>query len=242
MSQKKGVGVPLFFITFFVFGILTAIGAGVVYLHQEFLKTWIAPALIGAPPVLGIIFFIITNSLFNARLKALKGPKESQVVAKETPKPEVQKEEKGKEEKKEEKTTQIVKEVVSKGPDPETVVVQFLGLLQKEGRLIDFLQEDLDLYDDAQIGASVREVHRGCKQVIDQVLKLAPVLDAEEGAQVEIDEVDPVRIKLVGNVKGKPPFRGVLRHCGWRCTQVKLPKWQADEKLDVLAPAEVEIQ
>ncbi len=242
MSQKRGVGVQLFFITVFIFGILTAIGGAVVYYHQEFLKNWMGPALIGAPPVLGIIFFIITNSLFNSKLKELERVDRAKKVSKEETPPEVKKEEKPRVEKKKEEVKVTPAPVVPQGPDPETVVVQFLGLLQKEGRLIDFLQEDLDLYDDAQIGASVREVHRGCKQVVDQVLKLAPVLDAEEGSQVEIDEVDPIRIKLVGNVKGKPPFRGVLRHCGWRCVEIKLPKWQAKEKLDVLAPAEVEIQ
>ncbi|MCD4755860.1 MAG: DUF2760 domain-containing protein, partial [Deltaproteobacteria bacterium] len=45
----------------------------------------------------------------------------------------------------------------------EIAIVQTLGLLQREGRLIDFLQEDIEPYDDAQIGAAVREVHRGCR-------------------------------------------------------------------------------
>src|SRR5262245_20543926 len=39
-----------------------------------------------------------------------------------------------------------------------------LALLQREGRLVDFLRESLDLHDDAAIGAAVRDIHRGCKK------------------------------------------------------------------------------
>ncbi len=123
----------------------------------------------------------------------------------------------------------------------EVAVAQLLGLLQREGRLLDFLQEDLDAYEDAQIGAAVREVHRGCKQALHDLLGLKPVLDAPEGSEVEIDEeFDPVRIRLVGNVQGNPPFHGVIRHCGWRYTRMRLPEWTGGAT-DILAPAEVEI-
>ncbi len=116
-------------------------------------------------------------------------------------------------------------------------------MLQREGRLIDFLQEDIDAYDDAQIGAAVREVHRGCRSALKDVLGLEPVIQADEGAVVEVDEdFDPARIKLVGRVHGKPPFRGVLRHSGWRFSKINLPAWTGGGKPDVLAPAEVEIQ
>ncbi|MCD4755876.1 MAG: DUF2760 domain-containing protein, partial [Deltaproteobacteria bacterium] len=124
----------------------------------------------------------------------------------------------------------------------EIAIVQTLGLLQREGRLIDFLQEDIEPYDDAQIGAAVREVHRGCKAALKEVFGLSPVLKAAEGSQVEIEEdFDPTRIKIIGNIRGNPPFKGTLRHCGWKFTEVHLPEWTAKEKTDVLAPAEVEI-
>src|SRR5690242_19459542 len=38
-----------------------------------------------------------------------------------------------------------------------------LALLQREGRLIDFLREPLDGFSDGDIGAAARDVHRGCK-------------------------------------------------------------------------------
>jgi hypothetical protein len=127
-------------------------------------------------------------------------------------------------------------------PDQGVTVVQVLGLLQREGRLIDFLQEDITPYSDEQIGAAVREVHKGCRQAMRESFMLAPVLDASEGSDVEIDEdFNPLHVKLVGNVHGKPPFRGVLRHCGWRYTTLNLPEWSSEKKTDVIAPAEVEI-
>ncbi|NIA08654.1 MAG: DUF2760 domain-containing protein, partial [Nitrospiraceae bacterium] len=92
------------------------------------------------------------------------------------------------------------------------------------------------------IGAAVREVHRGCRTALKEVFGLAPVLNAAEGSQVEIeDDFDPARIKLIGNVHGRPPFKGTLRHCGWKFTEVHLPEWTSKETTNVLAPAEVEI-
>src|SRR5207253_6846543 len=41
--------------------------------------------------------------------------------------------------------------------DGNGAAVQLLAILQREGRLLDFLQEDVDGYADAQIGAAVRD-------------------------------------------------------------------------------------
>jgi hypothetical protein len=41
-----------------------------------------------------------------------------------------------------------------------------LGILQREGRLIDFLEEDVASFTDAQIGAAVRDIHKGCKKAL----------------------------------------------------------------------------
>ena len=49
-------------------------------------------------------------------------------------------------------------------PDPGHRATQVLAILQRDGRLIDFLMEDLTAYDDAQIGAAVRDVHAGSRQ------------------------------------------------------------------------------
>jgi hypothetical protein len=123
-----------------------------------------------------------------------------------------------------------------------TSAVQLLAILQREGRLLDFLQEDVDAYSDAQIGAAVRDIHRGCKKALAEHLPLEPVLREAENAQVRVDPgFDPSRIRLVGNVVGEPPFTGALRHHGWRVAKVTLPAPAKATDPSVVAPAEVEL-
>ena len=121
--------------------------------------------------------------------------------------------------------------------------LQMLVILQRQGRLVDFLQENLDQYDDAQIGAAVRNIQSDCKATLNEHIRLEPVFKDEEGQEVDVPEgFDSQAIQLTGNVKGDPPFRGVLRHRGWKAVNVKLPKLTvASEKNSVVAPAEVEI-
>ena len=49
------------------------------------------------------------------------------------------------------------------GPDL-TAALQLLALLQREGRFVDFLQENVAEFTDADIGAAARVVHEGCKR------------------------------------------------------------------------------
>jgi hypothetical protein len=132
---------------------------------------------------------------------------------------------------------------VAAPPKPTTdAAVQFLGLLQREGRLVDFLREDIQPYDDAQIGAAVRAIHEGCRQILSEHVTLEPVLNANEGDEVTVPaDFDPSAIRLTGNVTGEPPFRGTLRHAGWRAKQVKLPAQPSGQDAKIVAPAEVEI-
>ena len=118
---------------------------------------------------------------------------------------------------------------------------QMLALLQRDGRLIDFLMEDLAPYSNEQVGAAVRDVHRGCRQALDKYATLGPVLDDAEGAAVVVDAgSDAARIKVVGNAAGAPPYRGVLRHRGWDARRLDLPPLPATGRT-VIAPAEVEV-
>jgi hypothetical protein len=120
--------------------------------------------------------------------------------------------------------------------------VQLLSLLQREGRLLDFLQEEIDSYSDAQIGAAVRDIHRGCKKALAEHLPIEPVLRDQENATVRVDPgFDPSRIRLVGNVLGEPPYTGTLRHHGWRTGKSALPTLTGTQDPSVVTPAEVEI-
>jgi hypothetical protein len=121
--------------------------------------------------------------------------------------------------------------------------VQMLALLQRDGRLIDFFNEDITPYKDAQVGAAVRELHANCRKALEQYVKLEPILAGEEDGPVTVDAgFDPASVKLVGNVTGQPPLRGLLRHKGWRVSAVKLPPLPTQEAgRAIVAPAEVEI-
>jgi hypothetical protein len=127
-------------------------------------------------------------------------------------------------------------------PESSDRAVQMLALLQRDGRLIDFIAEDLAPYQDAQIGAAARDVHESCRKAIDHYLRLEPVIDSEEGQPVTVEPgFDPAAIKLIGNVTGRPPLRGLLRHRGWRVARVDLPPLPENEGRSIIAPAEVEV-
>jgi hypothetical protein len=125
---------------------------------------------------------------------------------------------------------------------PSGVPLRLLALLQREGRLLDFLLEDIQNYPDTQIGAAVRDIHRQCQAALREHLVLQPVLPQSEGANVEVPTgFDPSAIRLTGNVTGQPPFRGTLQHHGWRVKEFKLaPPPQGQDEF-VLMPAEVEL-
>ena len=117
-----------------------------------------------------------------------------------------------------------------------------LALLQREGRLVDFLRESLDDYGDADIGAAVRDIHRGCSKVMEEHFVIEAVMPGREEASVVVPVgFDPGEVRLVGKVSGKPPFTGTLRHHGWRVVEVKLPTLTDGVDRRVVAPAEVEI-
>lgn len=120
--------------------------------------------------------------------------------------------------------------------------LHLLALLQREGRLMDFFAEDLSLYDDAQIGAAVRGIQDGCKNSLKKHIQPRPVMDQNEGDAIVVPlDFDPNAIKLTGNVTGEPPFRGTLRHRGWRAGRLELPTLTPVRDSSIIAPAEVEI-
>ncbi|THB81454.1 MAG: DUF2760 domain-containing protein [Desulfobacteraceae bacterium] len=123
------------------------------------------------------------------------------------------------------------------------VFLHTLSVLQREGRLIDFFDEDLSLYEDDQIGAAVRSIQEDCKKAITKYIDPKPVMDAEEGDAVTIEPgFDMDQIKLVGHVAGEPPFQGVLKHRGWRAGKKDVPRLADVSDSSIIFPAEVEIE
>lgn len=121
--------------------------------------------------------------------------------------------------------------------------LRILYYLQQSGRLIDFLKEDIAAFNDAQIGAAVRKIHQDCAQTIEELVTIRPLRDENEGATVQIHKgYDPAEIKIVGNIKGEPPFTGTLIHRGWKAHKLSLPKKSGNVGMEVICPAEVEVK
>jgi hypothetical protein len=67
-------------------------------------------------------------------------------------------------------------------------------------------------------------------------------MPGEEGAKAAVPKgFDPAEIRLIGEAKGEPPYRGTLRHHGWRVVDAKLPALADGVDRTVVAPAEVEL-
>jgi len=141
-------------------------------------------------------------------------------------------------------TTMPAKALENVASEPDlSPALQLLALLQREGRLVDFLEEDVAMFSDADIGAAARVVHAGCRKAIREHVTVEPVRAEAEGARVTLDAAASVAgaIKFTGNVHGSGPFTGVLRHRGWRVTSITLPTAVGTHDVRVVAQAEVEL-
>jgi Domain of unknown function (DUF2760) len=130
----------------------------------------------------------------------------------------------------------------------EDGAVRMLALLQREGRLLDFLYEDLTPYSDEKVGAVVRGVHESCRKALDRAVQLAPVIDGVEGTVTKLASAglkanDTARVKLMGNVPpdGKADG-GILQHKGWQVKGFTMPSEDASTRERVIAPAEIEVE
>lgn len=121
--------------------------------------------------------------------------------------------------------------------------LRLLSLLQQSSRLIDFLKEDISSYSDAQVGAAVRKIHADCSKCMEDLVTIRPVMDETEGTTISVPiGYDASRIKVVGKVKGQPPFKGVLMHKGWKAHKRSLPRQVGEQLTEVISPAEIEIR
>lgn len=149
----------------------------------------------------------------------------------------------GKAAKKAKKTDTTARDREKEANERRREFLHLFAVLQREGRLMDFFAEELEDYDDAQIGAAVRNIHANCKKTITKYINPKAVITEEEGNPVEIPAgFDPASIKLTGNVVGDPPFKGIVRHRGWQTKKFELPVLSDSQNPLVIAPAEVEIE
>ena len=175
------------------------------------------------PLAFGVFFSTLANPAFAGRVQALRQP---QAPAAQEATPPV---------------TPTPAPVVLKLASPDAAL-QLLALLQRDARLIDFTQEDLSGYSDADIGGAARVVHEGCSKVLREHFSLAPVRTEAEGSRLTLPPgFDARAVRLTGHVVGQAPFSGQLSHRGWRATEVRLPQLAEGHDVTVLAQAEVEL-
>lgn len=120
--------------------------------------------------------------------------------------------------------------------------LRLLGLLQRDASLVDFLMEDITGVEDGPIAAAVRDIQPKARLALKKYLELGPCLDQTEGTRVEVPAgYHPSQFRITGNVPPHPPYRGELRHRGWKATRVSIPPLAQGEDGMILAPAEVEV-
>lgn len=120
--------------------------------------------------------------------------------------------------------------------------IQLMGLFQKEGRLLDFLQEDIAPYSNEEVGAAIRDIHSGCNKVLAEHFAIRRVVTETEGSQFEVNEgFDPSAIEILGAPESKAPYKGELVHAGWYVDEVNLPSLAEGADPNVIAPAQVEV-
>jgi hypothetical protein len=135
--------------------------------------------------------------------------------------------------------------VPSRANQADAEIVSFLAMLQSRGRLVDFLMDDINPHDDAQVGAAARVVHSGCKAALLEHFRISPVRAESEGSTVQVAAgYRPDEYRLLGKISGPAPFSGVLVHHGWKTDAVNLPRVlrSSTDRLPAIAPAEVELK
>ncbi|MGB0647228.1 MAG: DUF2760 domain-containing protein [Bradymonadia bacterium] len=118
--------------------------------------------------------------------------------------------------------------------------IQLLGTLQRDGRLIDFIMEDLGGASDADIGVAARVIHQGCRKAISNLFTLEPIWPAPEGSSVTVEPgYDAELVELIG-FAGSPPHQGTLNHQGWRIADLSFPTLTDSFSEQLVQRAEVE--
>lgn len=118
--------------------------------------------------------------------------------------------------------------------------ITLLATLQRDARLIDLIHEDLDQYQDAQVGAAARPCLKQCRQSLDRMLKIEKLFDAAENESVPVEaDASPARVRWVGETTSTSGSAKLV-HPGWKATTADLPQWSGEAgDANVIAPAQV---
>ena len=119
--------------------------------------------------------------------------------------------------------------------------ITLLATLQREARLVDLIQEPLDQFSDAQVGAAARPCLAQCRSTLKRIFDLYPLVDGPEGQSVEVPEGgSPLRYQWVGEASSQQRS-GKLVHGGWKASRCELAQWTGDaQDADIIAPVQLE--
>lgn len=146
-------------------------------------------------------------------------------------------------------TTSMVSEAKPAGPIPQSSetstsprsdALTLISTLQREARFLDLVQEPLDGYSDAQIGAAARDVLRDTSKVLNRLFGIEKLVSADEGQKIDLPkEISTARWRISGSAA--PGSKATLVHAGWVAKHAQIPQWSGSAKDSlVIAPAEVE--
>ena len=134
------------------------------------------------------------------------------------------------------------KNEISKKDEKNIDGVFLLSLFQKQGRLVDFLQQDIASFSNAEVGEAARVVHDGCARILGDYFKMEAIRTEEEGALVSVDaDYNLSEITLTGNLRGSAPYRGELLHHGWKISDQHPPEQLDPKARFIVQPAEIEV-
>lgn len=123
-------------------------------------------------------------------------------------------------------------------PPARSDAIALLATLQREARLVDLIQEKLDQFSDAQVGAAARPCLQQSAATLNRIVGLAPLVEAGEGEAITVPEdASAAAYQWIGEGTGNG---GQLVHHGWHATRLDLPEWTGqDADARVIAPAQV---
>lgn len=119
--------------------------------------------------------------------------------------------------------------------------ITLLATLQRDARLIDLIYENLDQYQDAQVGAAARPCLKQCRQSLDRILKIEKLVAATENDVINVpSDASVARYRWIGESPASETGTAKLVHPGWQAASVQLPQWSGQAAdAEIIAPAQV---
>jgi hypothetical protein len=137
-------------------------------------------------------------------------------------------------------------ESAAKKPSPAKPVaarsdaLTLVSTLQREARFLDLVQEPLNAYSDAQVGAAARDVIRDTSKTLERLFAIRKLVEANEGETIELPQERSLA-RWKSNSSEPAANQATLVHPGWQATKCELPQWTGSTAdAFVLAPAEFE--